>query len=147
VTYRCLSRNGYNYEVLWLDPGDTTERVIANGDTNLSPFLRYYIWYRFRKARHALIAPAQFTLGNVGISEVTEEDLKRPEMYGLRQPAKEITTEEIQEFIEGAVKDAKFYQSVGFDMINIYASYRASIVAHSLSPVLNRRTDQLRGKP
>ena len=83
--------------------------------------------------------------GGYNISDLTEEDLKRPEMYGLHRRGKAITKKQIQEIIEIAAGFAKFYQSLGFDMVTLYASYRNSVLAHSLSPVINRRTDQYGG--
>jgi thioredoxin reductase len=39
----------------------------------------------------------------------------------------------------------KLYQRLGFDMVNIYMSYRAHMLARALSPVLNTRTDKYGG--
>jgi 2,4-dienoyl-CoA reductase-like NADH-dependent reductase (Old Yellow Enzyme family)/thioredoxin reductase len=58
---------------------------------------------------------------------------------------KEIPVELMQQMIDDAAKQAKFYQNLGFDGINIYMSYRAHMLAHALSPVLNKRTDKYGG--
>lgn len=48
----------------------------------------------------------------------------------------------IQDFVNASVE----YQKMGFDGVTIYASYRGSILACSLSPWLNQRTDKYGGK-
>jgi len=60
-------------------------------------------------------------------------------------PGKEIPLKMIRQMIEDAVEKAKLFQSLGFDMVNIYMSYRSSILANSLSPALNKRTDRYGG--
>jgi len=78
------------------------------------------------------------------ISEITEAG---PETYMkfMIRPGKEIPVELMQEMIDKVVKRAKLYKNLGFDMGTIYMSYRSSILANSLSPVLNKRTDQYGG--
>ncbi len=58
---------------------------------------------------------------------------------------KEIPVDLMQEMIAGAVKQAKYYRDLGYDGVNIYMAYRAHMLAHALSPVLNRRTDNYGG--
>lgn len=48
----------------------------------------------------------------------------------------------IQDFVHASVELKK----IGFDMVTIYMSYRGSILACSLSPLLNQRTDKYGGK-
>jgi len=60
---------------------------------------------------------------------------------------KEVPVDLMQEMIEGAVKKAKYYHDLGYDGVNIYMCYRAHMLAHALSPVLNRRTDKYGGSP
>jgi NADPH-dependent 2,4-dienoyl-CoA reductase/sulfur reductase-like enzyme len=43
------------------------------------------------------------------------------------------------------VGKALLYKSLGFDMITLYMSYRASILANSLSPAINKRKDKYGG--
>jgi NADPH-dependent 2,4-dienoyl-CoA reductase/sulfur reductase-like enzyme len=59
--------------------------------------------------------------------------------------SKEMPVSMIKEMNEGFAKTAKRYKDLGFDMACIYMSYRSSIFACSLSPVLNKRTDEYGG--
>ncbi len=65
------------------------------------------------------------------------------DMEGKLPP--EITKEQIQEFIRQFTQCAVRLKDLGFDMINVYASYNASILAKSLSPIFNQRTDEYGG--
>lgn len=56
-----------------------------------------------------------------------------------------ISRERIQELISDFAAQSKAFQSMGFDMVTIYMSYRGGILANSLSPVLNQRTDEYGG--
>jgi 2,4-dienoyl-CoA reductase-like NADH-dependent reductase (Old Yellow Enzyme family)/thioredoxin reductase len=58
---------------------------------------------------------------------------------------KEIPVELMQEMIADFVTRVKLYQSLGFDAVNVYMSYRNSILAYSLSPLINKRTDKYGG--
>lgn len=60
-------------------------------------------------------------------------------------PGKEIPVEMIQKMYEDVVKQARFYQALGFDMAHFHMSYRNSILSHALSPVINKRTDKYGG--
>jgi 2,4-dienoyl-CoA reductase-like NADH-dependent reductase (Old Yellow Enzyme family)/thioredoxin reductase len=60
-------------------------------------------------------------------------------------PGKEIPVDLIQGMIEDAAKQARFYQNLGFDMVNIYMPYRAHMLARALSPAFNKRTDKYGG--
>ena len=62
-----------------------------------------------------------------------------------KKMAPEITKEQIHEYIETFADICYRLKCVGFDMVNIYASYNASILAKSLSPILNQRTDEYGG--
>lgn len=81
----------------------------------------------------------------VNISEVT------PALIGqLGAPmgmsmGREITKDEIKAMIAEWVEACKLYQGLGYDGVNIYASYQASILANSFSPLVNRRTDEYGG--
>ena len=57
----------------------------------------------------------------------------------------EITKDQIKRFIDQFVRCAASLKSMGFDMINIYATYNASLLAKSLSPVFNQREDEYGG--
>ena len=61
------------------------------------------------------------------------------------KPLPGMTREEIHGFIESFARRCQQLQSIGFDMVNIYMSYDASILAKSLSPVFNQRKDEYGG--
>lgn len=65
------------------------------------------------------------------------------DMQGNLPP--EITKAQIREFIDQFTRCAVQLKAIGFDMINVYASYNASLLAKSLSPVFNQRTDEYGG--
>ena len=58
---------------------------------------------------------------------------------------KAIPVDMIQQMIRDFVTKARLFQSMGFDVIHLYMSYRSSILACSLSPAVNNRTDQYGG--
>ena len=60
-------------------------------------------------------------------------------------PLKEITKEMILALEDDLVEQAVYYKSLGFDMVDLYAPYTSGFLAGSLSPVLNRRTDEYGG--
>jgi len=68
-----------------------------------------------------------------------------PFSIGRESSAKEIPAELLQEMIDDTVGQAKLYQGLGYDMVNIYMPYNASMLSHSLSPVRNKRTDKYGG--
>jgi len=78
----------------------------------------------------------------VNISELTREDaMKLGSPMGM-STGREITVEEIKKMIADLVDTCKFYQDLGFDGVNLYASYQASIYANAFSPLINKRTDE-----
>lgn len=56
-----------------------------------------------------------------------------------------ITTERLEGMLDDFVFACKELQKLGFDMVTIYMSYRGGILACSLSPLLNQRTDKYGG--
>lgn len=60
-------------------------------------------------------------------------------------PAPEMTREQIKEFIEMFTRHCVYLKNIGFDMVNIYMSYNASMLAKTLSPVYNQREDEYGG--
>lgn len=58
-----------------------------------------------------------------------------------------ISEERIQEMIHDFAFQAKEFKRMGFDMVTIYMCYRGGILANSLSPLLNQRTDAYGGSP
>ena len=57
-----------------------------------------------------------------------------------------ISYERLQILIDEFAFRAKEAQDMGFDMCTFYMSYRSSILATSMSPLLNQRTDKYGGK-
>jgi len=57
-----------------------------------------------------------------------------------------ISLERLEQMLETFVAVCADLQSLGFDAVTFYMSYRASILCNSLSPVLNQRTDRYGGK-
>ncbi len=91
------------------------------------------------------------SLASVGIfidepEGYTISNTPMPGRFGMGSiPGKEIPVEMLQSMIEDAASQCKMYQSLGFDMVNIYMSYRASMLAYALSPAFNKRTDKYGG--
>ena len=56
-----------------------------------------------------------------------------------------ISAEGLQKVIDEFVFRAKDFKDMGFDMATFYMSYRSSILATSMSPVFNQRTDKYGG--
>ena len=84
--------------------------------------------------------PAEFPPGPEGIYVMPGMGESREKIV-----PPEITREQIKEFIETFTEYCYKLKCVGFDMVNIYASYNASILAKSLSHILNQRTDEYGG--
>ncbi len=60
-------------------------------------------------------------------------------------PLQEITKDMIHALQDDLVEQAVYYKSLGFDMVDLYAPYTSGFLAGSLSPVLNRRSDEYGG--
>ncbi len=56
-----------------------------------------------------------------------------------------IPADELEKMIQNFVDACVDVQSLGFDAVTFYMSYRASILCNSLSPLLNQRTDRYGG--
>lgn len=85
----------------------------------------------------------------IGISSFDEyEEIMAKGEYvqtmNFRKP--EATTEQLEKMTDEFAWRAGQYKELGADMVTIYMCYRSSILAQSLSPVLNRRTDKFGGK-
>ena len=57
-----------------------------------------------------------------------------------------ISKQRLEKLIDEFVFRAKEAKELGFDMCSFYMSYRSSILACSMSPLLNQRTDEYGGK-
>jgi 2,4-dienoyl-CoA reductase-like NADH-dependent reductase (Old Yellow Enzyme family)/thioredoxin reductase len=87
-----------------------------------------------------LSEPAGYNISNL------DQPIVKHEMFAGSIPAgKEIPVKLMLEIYNDAATQAKFYQSLGYDMVNIYMSYRASLLAYALSPAINKRTDSYGG--
>jgi len=78
------------------------------------------------------------------ISDITPDPSAPSERYRIAE-GKEMPVDMIKKMIEDFAASAKSYKDLGFDMACIYMSYRSSIFANSLSPAMNKRTDQYGG--
>jgi 2,4-dienoyl-CoA reductase-like NADH-dependent reductase (Old Yellow Enzyme family)/thioredoxin reductase len=81
------------------------------------------------------------------ISEIQEPDPStyRMEKYRDWSAKKEIPVWMIGQWMEDVTSTAKLFKELGFDMVNLYMSYRSSILACSMSPAVNKRTDKYGG--
>ena len=89
---------------------------------------------------------------NVSISDIRHPEWIKNEMHGPGGPGgpgggpvPEITKDQIREFINNFAEECVAIKTIGFDGVNIYMSYNASILAKSLSPVFNQRVDEYGG--
>ena len=84
---------------------------------------------------------------DVSISHVDNwEDIPMTGDYFNVKNLPEISLARLEEMIEEFVWRCKDVYSLGFDMVTVYMSYRASILARSISPLLNTRKDKYGGK-
>ncbi len=85
---------------------------------------------------------------DVGIADIPNwDEIPRTGDYNssVDRPLPGISAERLEKLIEEFVFRAKDFYSLGFDMITFYISYRASILANSLSPCYNQRKDKYGG--
>lgn len=117
---------------------DIDDPAVHNYMAQIAEVVHYY-------GSKAFINIQQQQPRGVNISEVTPEDCVRMGAPMGMAIGREITKEEIKTMIEGIVDTCKLYQSLGFDGVNLYGSYQASIIANSFSPLVNKRTDEYGG--
>lgn len=80
------------------------------------------------------------------ISAITNDEvLKNFSQTMLLPRGEEISVEGLEQMKADIVKSLVHYKSLGFDMCNLYMSYRASILACAFSPRVNKRTDKYGG--
>lgn len=85
---------------------------------------------------------------DVGIADIPNwDEIPRTGDYNsaVDRPLPGISTERLEGLIDEFVYRARDFYSLGFDMVTFYMSYRASILANSLSPCYNQRTDRFGG--
>ena len=116
--------------------------------------LRYFVQEVARIHAHNSLAIGGMMCSlptNIEISEIRHPERIKKEMRGPGGPGgpggpkPEITKEEIRTFIDHFAEECVAIKTVGFDGVNIYMSYNASILAKSLSPVFNQREDEYGG--
>lgn len=119
--------------------------------------LRYFVQEVERIHAHNSLAIGSMMCSlpqNVSISDIRHPELIRGggDPHGPGGPGgpgggpvPEITREGIQELISNFAEECVAIKTVGFDGVNIYMSYNASILAKSLSPVYNQREDEYGG--
>lgn len=89
---------------------------------------------------------------NKRISDTPDHTYWHPGLPGQRQPegydmdkGEPLSKEELQDLIQMLADHCTYMKNIGFDGVNIYSGYDASILANSLSPVHNQRTDEYGG--
>jgi 2,4-dienoyl-CoA reductase-like NADH-dependent reductase (Old Yellow Enzyme family)/thioredoxin reductase len=90
--------------------------------------------------------PSGYNIGNLDADTSggkPRAEKYRPIMGGTATKA--IPIDKIQKMTDDFVAKAKLFKSLGFDGIHLYMSYRSSILACSLSPAVNNRTDRYGG--
>ena len=113
--------------------------------------LRYFVHEVERVHAHNCLALGGMMCSlwaDVDISEIRHPELVKSPMMGHgpgRGPNPEITKEQIADFIDNFAEECVAIKTIGFDGVNVYMSYNASILAKSLSPVYNQREDEYGG--
>lgn len=79
------------------------------------------------------------------VSKLTDE--QRAKIHGRFHipEGREMTREDIERYKAHLVKRCQKYQSLGFDMCNLYLTYKSSLLSAFLSPATNYRTDEYGG--
>ena len=117
---------------------DITDPAVKNYMAQMAELIHYYGSKCFINIQRA-------QPDGVNISEVTpEKAMALGAPMGMAM-GREITKEEIRKTIAGIVDTCRMYQDLGFDGVNLYASYQASLLANSFSPLVNCRTDEYGG--
>lgn len=90
---------------------------------------------RIQFARMVEAIHSEGSLASISLMEI------EPMGWGIN----EIPLEYLEEMIEDFVDKCRLYQKLGFDVCNFYMSHGNSLLAQSLSPVMNRRQDKFGG--
>ena len=120
--------------------------------------LRYFVQEVERVHAHNSLAIGAMMLAvprNVNISDVRHPEwIKRPPQVGMApkgmempepQEIHEITKDEIRKIIDNFAEECVAIKTIGFDGVNIHMAYGVSLLAQSLSPVMNQRVDEYGG--
>jgi 2,4-dienoyl-CoA reductase-like NADH-dependent reductase (Old Yellow Enzyme family) len=134
-----LAGNGAAIVTLSTDKYDLSDSSVQNYLAQLTDAIHFY-------GAKASIALTQFQEPQgYSISDFTPPRQSGQTRYFFFGQYKEMPVDMINKMNEDFANQAKGYQQLGFDMACIYMSYRSSIFAASLSPAMNRRTDQYGG--
>lgn len=117
---------------------DIENPATFNAMAQIANMIHYY-------GSRAFINIQRLQPNGVNISEVTPELMGRLGAPMGMAMGREITKDEIRAMIQEWVDTCRLYQDLGYDGVNIYASYQASIFANAFSPLVNRRTDEYGG--
>lgn len=126
------------YDMAQMPRYDLSDSRVGNYFSKLADAIHFY-------GSKASISLHMMEPKGINISEVTEETAKG--MRGdYRIPrGREMTKQDMTDMISQFVQICRTYQSLGFDMCNLYMTYRSSILACALSPAVNKRTDEYGG--
>lgn len=127
---KCYGRGMTNLKIQ--DPG------VQGAYANLADQIHYY--GSLASVSMMDIEPKGLNMDN--ITEIPEGKGGETYRYSLGPAA---TEEQLDALIDEFVDKARLYQLLGFDMVSFYMSYRASLLAQSLSPAMNHRTDKYGG--
>jgi 2,4-dienoyl-CoA reductase-like NADH-dependent reductase (Old Yellow Enzyme family)/thioredoxin reductase len=134
-----VARNGAAVVTLSVERYNLDDSSVQNYIAQLTDVIHFY-------GARANVCLTQFQEPRgYSISDITPPKQSGQMRYFMFGESKEMPISMIKEMNEGFAKTAKRYQDLGFDMACIYMSYRSSIFACSLSPVLNKRTDEYGG--
>jgi len=117
---------------------DNSNPAVENYMSQIADVIHFY-------GSKACINIQQMDGGGYNISRFTDEDFKKLKGMYMVPRGEEIPVGKIQELKDNVVKQVVRYKSLGYDMVNLYMSYLSSIFACSLSPLINKRTDQYGG--
>lgn len=134
-----LAGNGAAIVTLSTDNYDLSDSSVQNYLAQVTDAIHFY-------GAKASIALTQFREPEgYSISDITPPKQSGQTRYFMFGEYKEMPVDMIKKMNESFAKTAQGYQQLGFDMACIYMSYRSSIFANSLSPAMNKRTDQYGG--
>jgi 2,4-dienoyl-CoA reductase-like NADH-dependent reductase (Old Yellow Enzyme family)/thioredoxin reductase len=137
-----VARNGAAMVTIALDKYDLTNSSVRDIITQLTDAIHFY----GSKVIGPLTQSGEPSGYNISATPRPDPSARmRAEQYRLTGEAKEIPVELAQKMNADFVTKAKLYQSLGVDQALLYMSYRSSILANSLSPAMNKRTDQYGG--
>lgn len=149
VTCRCgrgvMPRKDLHGDGAHTDMFDINDPAVQNSFSQLADAIHFYDSKASASIR--ITDPEGYNISDVAPPAASwrPQSTYQTERTPRPRPGKEIPVKLMQEMIEDFVRKAKLYQSLGFDMVNIHASYRNYIFAYSLSPAINKRTDRYGG--